>query len=385
MPKRDLTAIAQGSSADLQPIQRGRGLSSLLSARSGVALENARRLPLDVIDINPHQARQSFDEGTLAELAESIRLHDVLQPIGVRPNGERYEILFGERRYRAALIAGKVDIPSVVYEDLADAEAAILTALENLQREDLDIEDEARQFAYLLQVTGLSQRKLAEKLGVQFNYLSRRVRLLKRPDLMEEYRLGRKTLHGVMAMLDAGTAPGEGGGEMEDDKTRNGEDDGVSGAGEIGDKRFVSTGSTVSAGYSLDDDEGAEPDFELIERADLPGFIVSRGYSAHTGSGEASPPNGGRPGNTGRRSSIRFRWRPVQQFYNWVGRTQVADVPADERATLKVQLTEIKEALEQQIAQLEQLQDDGGSSAGTEISTALLESGVESEGAGKLN
>lgn len=340
MPKRDLTAIAQGSSSDLQPIQRGRGLSSLLSARSGVALDNARRLPLDAVDINPHQARQSFDTVTLEELAESIRLHDVLQPIGVRTTeGARYELLFGERRYRAAIIAGKADIPAVVYENLADGDAAILTALENLQREDLDIEDEARQFAYLLEVTGLSQRKLAEKLGVQFNYLSRRVRLLKRPDLMEEYRSGRKTLHSVIAMLDTGQAQSEWDGETPS------EDD----------------GSSVSPGYSLDDDEGVEPDFELIERADLQGFIVSRGYSGPMGSGDSSPIRGGKAGGGGGKRSMRFRWRPVQQFYNWVGRTQVADVPADERATLKVQLTEIKEALEQQIAQLEQLQGATGS------------------------
>ena len=136
MPKRDLTAIAQGSSWDLQPIQRGRGLSGLISAHSGVALENARRLPIELIDINPYQSRQSFDADTLAELAESIRQHGVLQPIGVRrgSNADRYEILFGERRFRAAQIAGKVDIPAVVYENLDDADAAILTALENLQR-----------------------------------------------------------------------------------------------------------------------------------------------------------------------------------------------------------------------------------------------------------
>lgn len=194
MPKRDLSAIAEGSSADLQPIQRGRGLTGLLSARSGVALENARRLPLDVINFNPQQARQSFDEDTLEELAESIRHHDVLQPIGVRRLGERYEILFGERRYRAAIAAKKTDIPVLIYDDLSDADAAIMTALENLQREDLELEDEARQFAHLLEVTGLSQRALADSLGKTHNYVSRRVRLLReRPELFAAIREGHLT------------------------------------------------------------------------------------------------------------------------------------------------------------------------------------------------
>lgn len=204
MPKRDLSAIAQSSSADLRPIQRGRGLTGLLSARSGVALENARRLPLDVIDFNPQQARQSFDEDTLAELAESIKHHDVLQPIGVRRIGERYQILFGERRYRAAVMAEKADIPVLIYEDLADTDAAILTALENLQREDLDLEDEARQFARLLELTGLSQRALAETLGKHRNYVNRRMLLLEHADVLLALRQGQVTQQEALRQVSHG-------------------------------------------------------------------------------------------------------------------------------------------------------------------------------------
>ena len=204
MPKRDLSAIAQGSSADLQPVQRGRGLAGLMSARSGVVLENARRLPLDLIDINPHQARQQFDENALEELAASIKVYDVLQPVGVIRTGERYQIIFGERRFRAAAAAGKTDIPVVIYEDLGEVEAAILTALENLQREDLDLEDEAKQFAYLLEVTGLSQRALAERVGKTHNYISRRVRLLReRPEMFADIREGRLSQEMALNQLAA--------------------------------------------------------------------------------------------------------------------------------------------------------------------------------------
>ena len=85
-----------------------------------------------------------------------------------------------------------------------------------------------------------------------------------------------------------------------------------------------------------------------MERDDLPGFVVKRGGGNGTGK---------RPGAGGARRPL-FRWRPLQQFHNWVDRTRIADVPPDERATVRRQLTEIKEALEKQLAELEQLQDD---------------------------
>lgn len=99
--------------------------------------------------------------------------------------------------------AEKTDIPAVIYEDLSEADAAILTALENLQRGDPDLEDEARQFSYLLEVTGLSQRALADRLGKTHNYISRRVRLLReRPELFAAIRDGmltQKEAHGRLA------------------------------------------------------------------------------------------------------------------------------------------------------------------------------------------
>lgn len=182
--------------------QRNPFRSFISTALPGEELANARRLPIDLVDVNPHQARQQFDEDALEELTDSIREHDVLQPIGVLNVGERYQILFGERRFRAAVAAEKTDIPAIIYRDLSEADAAILTALENLQREDLDLEDEARQFAYLLEVTRLSQRALAQRLGKTHNYISRRVRLLREhPALFADIREGRLTQKAALSQL----------------------------------------------------------------------------------------------------------------------------------------------------------------------------------------
>ncbi len=314
-------------------------------------VQEAHELSLELIDPNVHQSRQVFDPVGLEELAESIRQHGVLEPILVRPVDSRFQIVAGERRYRASVIAEQNSIPVRVMQ-LDDTEAAIVTALENLQREDLDIEDEARQFAYLLRVTGLSQRKLAEKLGVHFNYLSRRVRLLKRPDLLQEYRSGRQTLHQVIALVDAGKER-----DAADTVSERLEAAGIflSSPSEGGDTSQL----PVSAGYSPEDVEVGDREFDLIEREDFPGFIVSRGYNMQSDSTGPHRAGDERQGRPGRRGSGRFRWRPVQQFYSWVGRTQVTDVPPDERATLQVQLTAIKEALEKQIAQLVHLQSEG--------------------------
>lgn len=263
-----------------------------------------RELPLDEIDRNPHQARQAFNMETLEELADSIREHGIIEPIVVRPAGNRYEIVAGERRHRAAGMAGLATIPARIMH-LDTEQAAIITALENLQREDLDIEDEARQFAYLLEITGLSQRKLAEKLGVNYNYLSRRVRLLKRPDLMEMYRSGRGKLHEVLSMLD----------QPADD---------VHGPGEP----------------------------ELIEREDMAGYIVVRVDSAAEAEREEA-----------RVRAAMFRWRPAMQFRNWLNRTNITAIPPDERASFRAQITEIKAKLdewEQALAESGEGQSEAG-------------------------
>jgi ParB/RepB/Spo0J family partition protein len=171
----------------------------------GTEMANARYLPIESIQVNPHQARQQFDEEALDELRHSIEEQGVLQPIGVRKLADGFEIVYGERRYRAAVLAGLINMPCIVYENLDDTQAALVTAMENLQREDLDPEDEANQFARLLAVTGLSQRDLAERLGKSHNYISRRVRLLAEwPEAFAAIRDGRITFEEALAQLAQG-------------------------------------------------------------------------------------------------------------------------------------------------------------------------------------
>jgi ParB/RepB/Spo0J family partition protein len=166
----------------------------------GRELDGARVLPLDRLDPNPQQARQTFDPAKLDELTASVRQHGVLEPILVRPQGERYEIVAGERRFRAAQRAGLAEIPAIIQE-LDDAQAAYITAVENLQREDLDLEDEARQFATLVTQTGLSHRKLAEQLGINHDYITRRLALLPHPRLLAAIRTGECSQESALRLL----------------------------------------------------------------------------------------------------------------------------------------------------------------------------------------
>ncbi len=310
----------------------------------GKSMEGARLLPLDLIDHNPHQARQAFDLDTLEELANSIREHGVIEPVIVRQKEGRYEIVAGERRYRAAIIAEQDAIPARIME-LDARQAAIITALENLQREDLDIEDEARQFAYLCEALEISQRELARMLGKNHVYIARRIRLLKRPDLMEEYRAGR------LVLLQAAALAGPTEEEVE----------GVDDEGAVDDKDDEGVSPRNSLPGEPGEGEPGQRELELVEREDLPGYVVKRGGGGEGGGGgepgqKNSTRNASSSASTGGKRPL-FRWRPLQQFHNWVDRTRIADVPPDERATVRRQLTEIKEALEKQLAELEELQE----------------------------
>jgi len=190
-------------------VLRSRAFDAFLpDSEPGEELPNARLLPLECITANPYQARQVFAPDKLEELTASIREHGVLEPILVQAVAAgQYRILAGERRYRAATAAGLTHLPALIREDLSEEAAAFITATENLQRADLDLEDEARQFAHLLQLTGLSQRKLAERLGIGFNYLSRRVRLLEHPDLLAAVREGRVPLNDALRQLSEPQPP----------------------------------------------------------------------------------------------------------------------------------------------------------------------------------
>jgi len=154
------------------------GIISLLAARTPTAV---RDIPLEKVIPNPGQPRMTWHEDTLAELAASIREHGVLQPILVRPSGDEYEIIAGERRWRASKLAGKETIPAIV-ERFDDATALEIALIENLQREDLSPLDEAVIYKKMTDELGYSIRNLATKLSKDKGYVENRLRLASAPD-----------------------------------------------------------------------------------------------------------------------------------------------------------------------------------------------------------
>ena len=183
-------------------VQRGlgRGLGALLgddvvaeaqeeaqaqAARSGEPVDEVRMLPIGQIDPNRDQPRRSFDEEALKELAASIRAVGVLQPIIVAPDGERYTIIAGERRYRASRLAELTEIPAIVrdWDSQKRLEAALV---ENLQRDDLNPIEEAMGVRRLMDETGLTQEKAAERLGKSRPAVANLLRLLTLPDSVKQ-------------------------------------------------------------------------------------------------------------------------------------------------------------------------------------------------------
>jgi ParB family chromosome partitioning protein len=159
---------------------------SLLSSDNVGRTVGVRIIPVDNIESNPNQPRTVFDIDALHELAASVREHGVLQPILVRPLGQnRYQLVAGERRWRAAKEAGLVSIPALV-EELDDDTALEISIIENLQREDLSPLEEAAMYDRMVREHGYSIRKLAEKLGKDKGYLENRLRLAGAPDEIRE-------------------------------------------------------------------------------------------------------------------------------------------------------------------------------------------------------
>ncbi len=175
-----------------------KGLGSGLEALFGGDLppeEEAtlRTLPLQRVEPNEGQPRENFDEEKLAELSDSIRLHGVLQPITVRRlDAERYQIIAGERRWRAARQAGLTEIPARILE-ADDREAMVLALVENLQREDLNPVEQARGFRRLMEEYGLTQETAAQRVGTSRPALTNALRLLSLPEavlaMLEDGRL----------------------------------------------------------------------------------------------------------------------------------------------------------------------------------------------------
>jgi len=164
----------------------------LVGGREADALDDARALRVDRLSPNPFQPRQTFDASALDELAASIREHGVLQPLLVRPDpgaANAYQIVAGERRWRAAQRASLDTVPGIV-RDLDDAAMELLSLLENIQRTDLNAADEAEAFRNLMERRKLSTRELGDLIGKSHAHVVQRLRLLDNPDITAAVRSG---------------------------------------------------------------------------------------------------------------------------------------------------------------------------------------------------
>jgi ParB family chromosome partitioning protein len=196
----------------------GRGLGALLPPRNpaevtpssqGASSENAsipsdervERLQLEQVFPNPAQPRQFFNDNTLQELANSIRAHGLIQPILVTRKNDGYQIVAGERRWRAAQIAGIRQIPAIVLQ-LSEKEILEFALVENLQRESLNAIEEARAYRALINTFGLSQEEVADRVGKGRPTIANTLRLLKLPpDVQVEIESGRLSAGHARALL----------------------------------------------------------------------------------------------------------------------------------------------------------------------------------------
>ncbi|MGQ9754445.1 MAG: ParB/RepB/Spo0J family partition protein [Desulfotomaculales bacterium] len=160
----------------------GRGLDALLPVGPG---EEMREVAVEEISPNPRQARRQFDEEKLRELAQSIEEHGLVQPVVVRPCGTGYELVSGERRWRAYRALGRAFIPAVVRE-MSDEEAAVAVLIENLQREDLNPLEEALAYQQLMNEFGLTQEEVARRVGKSRAAVANALRLLGLPAEVQE-------------------------------------------------------------------------------------------------------------------------------------------------------------------------------------------------------
>jgi|SRR5690242_14977303 ParB family transcriptional regulator, chromosome partitioning protein len=184
----------------------GRGLGALLSSPGPASSAEAPgtatvELPIDAIAPNPQQPRKDFDDKALQDLSASLRQSGVLQPVVVRRLGDGYQLVVGERRWRAAKLAGITRIPAVIRE-VSDAQSLELALVENLLREDLNPMEEAEAYQRLLAEFGWTQEELAQRVARDRSSVANCLRLLKLPELIQaDLRAGRLTMGHARALL----------------------------------------------------------------------------------------------------------------------------------------------------------------------------------------
>lgn len=163
----------------------GKGINAIFPGESINQMETVEKISVNLIKVNPFQPRKIFDEVALAELSESIKEHGVLQPIILRKKGKLFEIVVGERRFRASKAAGLSEIPAVI-RGFTDQQMMEIAILENLQREDLTPIEEADAYQNLMENLSLTQEQLAFRLGKSRPHIANHIRLLSLPEVVRE-------------------------------------------------------------------------------------------------------------------------------------------------------------------------------------------------------
>jgi ParB family transcriptional regulator, chromosome partitioning protein len=205
--KKDKEALGKGIRSLLQNMDTDlKGSNGLLNPAVAETLTGVMRISLDQIETNPKQPRRDFDENALNELAASIKLHDIVQPVTVSrlPNG-KYRLIAGERRFRASRLAGLKDIPA--YIRLAnDHQLLELALLENLQREDLNAMEIALSYKRMMDELNYTQEQVSERMGKERSTVANYIRLLKLPpDIQVALRINSITMGHARALINVDT------------------------------------------------------------------------------------------------------------------------------------------------------------------------------------
>jgi len=203
-PAKRKDALGKGIRSLLQNIETDLSVTerSLMKESPEKANAVSTRIALNLIEANPEQPRHDFDEIALSELAASIKMHDIIQPITVTKSGGKYRIIAGERRYRAAKIAGLADVP-VYIRDTKDSKILELALLENLQREDLNAIEIALSYKQLMDELDYTQDQLAERMGKERSTVTNYIRLLKLPpDIQAAVRGGVISMGHARALIN---------------------------------------------------------------------------------------------------------------------------------------------------------------------------------------
>ena len=171
----------------------GRGLGALIPQRPAEAApapatpsSGLMELAIDQIAPNPYQPRKTFNEASIEELARSVKQHGIVQPLVVTRSGDRYKLIAGERRYRAAQKAGLTTVPVVVKEMMGEGDALQIALIENIQREDLNPIEEALAYHQLHEEFGLTQEEISKQVGKERSTVANFLRLLKLPDTVKK-------------------------------------------------------------------------------------------------------------------------------------------------------------------------------------------------------